>query len=682
MPTENIKPISQNRRIPCSLPLADADLSLGNANWTKGLQAMSDWIWSGQLNPVRFPNNLARYFLHIPGVFEQQLNFSTTLIFDEPSYRNGVQVSGMIDRVMRELVINLIAQCRCSWYSITHHAILGFLTAQKHGVSDNMFATKYLALLDKKQWEEVFSPVEREILIFADAFCTNPKAYTDAQFVSLRTALMVENRARYATVSLWQKRLEAARTARARALLETDNEEVIAGLSASAADSVSNELPDDQNDLLVNAQIVELAFLCHQFVALTDVFTSLNIPDEDFLPDVMTSVLSARVISRINDILESGAVSKPLFVPPEVQVPLEDILSGNVVVEPAPLRGRRIPLESYEVQPQQALRDKGLAVGGVQVGVWGWSFGMYFPGSLPYALMHHPELARFEAPYSLPLLFNEDEWRNGTQTAGFVSRRLKELLIQKVYRIVRTRYGIEHHTMFLYNTFLDEHGVGRLPAGLSIEEQKSARLKALERAANAVLQVQHSDNAPLGVFNRLETAAMAWAYAIVCNPHQAHLSEPRLREALEEQNRREIASGLHALDREPGIGEKAALKRLQDHQIAEMAMVVGHMDGLGRLLTMLQLESEEGVQDIRGTPGRRTIVPELDANGEVQYTGYMTARPGLFQVLQALQVDAKVLTCNELMVNPKLCDEVNKKLAEGKKKIRISADEALRTGEF
>ena len=69
------------------------------------------------------------------------------------------------------------------------------------------------------------------------------------------------------------------------------------------------------------------------------------------------------------------------------------------------------------IEPQ-AQRDKGLAVGGVQVGVWGWSFGSYFPGALPYLLMHHPELARFEAPYSLPLLFNEDEWRNGTQT-GF-----------------------------------------------------------------------------------------------------------------------------------------------------------------------------------------------------------------------------------------------------------------------
>src|SRR5579862_319028 len=102
-----------------SVRLTEADVRLDNFNWTKGLQAASDWIWSGNLNPQAFPNNLARYFLQIPGVFEQQLNYSTTLIFDEPSYRNGVQVSGFLPRVTRELVISLIAQLRRCRYSLT-----------------------------------------------------------------------------------------------------------------------------------------------------------------------------------------------------------------------------------------------------------------------------------------------------------------------------------------------------------------------------------------------------------------------------------------------------------------------------------------------------------------------------------------------------------------------------------
>jgi len=70
-----------SNRPPCSVPMNDADARLDNFNWTKGLQSEADWIWSGNLNSVAFPNNLARFFLHIPGVFEQQLNYSTTLIF-------------------------------------------------------------------------------------------------------------------------------------------------------------------------------------------------------------------------------------------------------------------------------------------------------------------------------------------------------------------------------------------------------------------------------------------------------------------------------------------------------------------------------------------------------------------------------------------------------------------------
>ena len=141
MATAPITPLEQKQRPPCSIPLADADLGLDNANWTKGLQAMSDWIWSGNLNSVAFPNNLARYFLQIPAIFEHQLQFSTTLIFDEPSFRNGIQVSGFIDRPIRELVISFIGQRRRSWYTMTHHAVLGTLTG-----ASMAFRTRFLRI--------------------------------------------------------------------------------------------------------------------------------------------------------------------------------------------------------------------------------------------------------------------------------------------------------------------------------------------------------------------------------------------------------------------------------------------------------------------------------------------------------------------------------------------------------
>src|SRR5262245_41001929 len=93
-----VDPLEPINRTPSSLSFEDADLTAGNSNWTRGLQAMSEWIWSANLNPAAFPNNLGKFFLWIPGVFEQQLNYSTTLIFDESSFRNGVQISGMLAR--------------------------------------------------------------------------------------------------------------------------------------------------------------------------------------------------------------------------------------------------------------------------------------------------------------------------------------------------------------------------------------------------------------------------------------------------------------------------------------------------------------------------------------------------------------------------------------------------------
>src|SRR5262249_45105374 len=333
----NALPLSQEGRQPSSLPLNDADLSLGNANWTKGLQSMSDWVWSGNLNPVAFPNNLARYFLQIPAIFEQQLNFSATLIFDEPSFRNGIQISGFVDRISRELVISLIAQRRHCWYSMTHHAVLGYFTAKKHGLSDDDYAAKWSLLTEHARYSEVYTEVERAALEFADAFATNPKAYTDEQYQKLREALSRDNQTRYGQEGKWMAQLNEARKARCIALSKGLSEQEVDAVSREAA-AASEQIPKEVNERKINAQVVELAFLCLQFVALADVFSGLNIPDESFLPDVMQSLLPDVVISRINELNILGGAKLPAFVPPTVDPPLKAILDGQVEVEPAPLK--------------------------------------------------------------------------------------------------------------------------------------------------------------------------------------------------------------------------------------------------------------------------------------------------------------------------------------------------------
>ena len=677
-------PLSQDGRVPCSLPLADADLSLGNANWSKGLQAMSDWIWSGNLNPAAFPNNLARYFLQIPAIFEQQLNFSATLIFDEPSFRNGIQVSGFVNRVSRELVISFIAQRRHCWYSMTHHAVLGYFTAKKHGLTDDEYAAKWSNLDQFRQHREVYSDVELKVLEFAEAFSGNPKSYTNEQYDGLRAALKQDNESRFPDEARWMEQLHASRAAYALAIAQGKSPGQADQAAAQASAGFSSKLDGPPNEQKVDAQVVELAFLCMQFIALTDVFTGLNIPDESFLADVMQGLLPDAVVAQINDLIGLGGNELAPLVPPPVTPPIAEIIAGKVTVEPAPLKGSRIPLRPYETNTQND-RDKGLTVGGVQVGVYGWSFGAHFPGSLVYALMLHPELGRFEAPYSLPLLFNEDEWRNGTQTGGFVSRRLKELVYQKIYKTTRSRYGLEHHTMFLVNAYLDANGVGRPPRPvLSPAEEKAARALALKQAESAIIHIIHPDQAPEGVFTPLELATITWTYFLITSPHRAYEREPQVRQELDKQNRREVKAGMRRLDTTPGIGDDAAFKRLQDHQIAELAMLIGHMDGLGRALTMLQLESEDPVQIVEGALDAATlgIKPTLNGNKEVIPTGYFNNRPGLLQILPAIGTSKCALTVNELMLNPKLNADIQKQLSAGNKEIKVTAEGALRTAEF
>ena len=133
--TSRVHLLSQEGRPPASVPLQDADSKLPNVNWERGDEARAEWTWAAQLmdDPQAVPNNLGKYLVQIPGVLEQQLDYSTSLVFDTPSFRNGVQISGFVDRVTKELVTNSIAQRRRAWYTMTHHAFLGMLTARRYG---------------------------------------------------------------------------------------------------------------------------------------------------------------------------------------------------------------------------------------------------------------------------------------------------------------------------------------------------------------------------------------------------------------------------------------------------------------------------------------------------------------------------------------------------------------------
>ncbi|MGC2824682.1 MAG: hypothetical protein WA322_10670 [Pseudolabrys sp.] len=650
-------------------------------NWLRGNEARAEWTWAAQLadNPEAVPNNLGRYLVQIPGVFEKQLDYSTSLIFDTPSFRNGVQLSGFVDRVTKELVINATAQRRRAWYTMTHHAFLGMLSARRYGTAPDKMAQKMLHL-DAPSTPGVFDRHERAALIFANKFATDPQSYNDQDFAEFRAAFAEYDQNVYASVERPFLQLRAAREAGAQALVDAKSANEADTLARKAADGVPTTMPKDLLERKINSQFVELCFLAMQFVALTGVFSALNIPDEGPMDGALQPAYPPEFIKKLNGLLAAGSNGIGEIVPPAVIPPTEAIAAGRVKVGPAPLKGARIPLTSYELNPD---RDFGITQGGQSLASWGWGRGAHLPGSLVSALQHLPDAGREEAFYSLALMFNEDQTRNGVLVAGFVDRVLKELLVQKVYRLSRSRYGLEHHTVFAYDEFLRRYsGGGYRRPGMSDADARRATERALTECTEKLLYLHEANKHP-EKYSPVELAAFAWVDAVILRPHEAYRLEPALRQALKNQDEAEIAAGTRWLDMAGGVTRGDAINRLLDHQIAELAMFVSHMDGIGRAMTMMQLEVEEPVQIVRGRVGPSGgIVPELDKDGQVIPTGYFNNRPGFHAVMRGMGIDERIMTLNELFANPKLNFEITRRLEAGQKSVSISGEDAARTGEF
>jgi alkylhydroperoxidase family enzyme len=677
--------LSQDGRPAASIPLQDADARLPNVNWVRGDEARAEWTWAAQLfdNPDRVPNNLGKYLVQIPGVLEKQLDYSTSLAFDTPSFRNGVQISGFVDRVTKELVTNAIAQRRRAWYTTTHHALLGMRTAVRYGTttSEKMAQQKMLHL-DAPSAPGVFDRHERAALILANKFATDPQSYSNVDFAEFRAAFGEYNQNVFASTERPFAQLRAAREARAQALVDNKSANEADSLARKAADVVPTTMPKDLLARKVDSQFVELCFHSAQFVALTGMFSALNIPDEEQPPmdSILQPLYPPEFIQKLNGLLAAGSNGIGEIVPPAVIPPTDAIVAGRVKVGPAPLKGARIPLTSYELNPD---RDFGITQGGQSLASWGWGRGVHFPSSLVGALQHLPDAGREEVFYSLALMFNEDQTRNGVLVAGFVDRVLKELLAQKVYRLNRSRYGLEHHTVFAYNEFLRRYsGGGFRRPGMSDADARRATERALTECTEKLLHLHEANKHP-EKYSPVELAAFAWVDAVILRPHQAYKLEPALRQALKNQDEAEIAAGTRQPDTTGGVTRDDAINRLLDHQIAELGMFVPHIDGLGRAMTMMQLEAEESVQIVRGRVGPSGgIVPELDKDKQVRPTGYFNNRPGLHALMRRIGVDERILTLNELFANPKLNLEITNRLKAGQGSISIAGEAAAKTAEF
>jgi alkylhydroperoxidase family enzyme len=562
---------------------------------------------------------------------------------------------------------------------MTHHAFLGMQSARRYGTPPEKMAQKMLHL-DAPSTPGIFDRHESAALIFANKFATDPQSYSDQDFAEFRAAFGEYNQSVFADVERPFLQLRAAREARAQALVDAKSANEADTLARRAADSVPTTMPKDLLTRKTNSQFVELCFHSMQFVGLAGVFSALNIPDEGPMDGALQPAYPPEFIKKLNGLLAAGSNGIGEIVPPAVVPPTEAIAAGRVKVGPAPLKGARIPLASYELNRD---RDFGITQGGQSLAAWGWGRGAHQPGSLVSALQYLPDAGREEAMYSLALMFNEDQTRNGALVAGFVDRVLKELLVQKVYRLTRSRYGLEHHTIFAYDEFLRRYsGGGYRRPGVSDADARRATQRALTECTEKLLYVHEASKHP-DKYSPVELAAFAWVDAIILRPHEAYRLEPALRQALKSQDEAEIAAGTRWLDMAGGGTRGDAVNRLLDHQIAELAMFVSHMDGVGRAMTMMKLEAEVPVQIIRGRFGPSGgIVPELDKDRQVIPTGYFNNRPGFHALMRAVGVDERVLTLNELFANPKLNLEITRRLEAGQRSVSISGEDAAKTGEF
>src|SRR5215469_18350772 len=253
--------LSQDGRPSPSVPLQDADPRLPNVNWVRGDEARAEWTWAAQLAdtpPTAFSNYLGKYLVQIPGVLEKQLDYSTSLAFDTPSFRNGVQISGFVDRVTKELVTNAIAQRRRVWYTMTHHAFLGMQTAVHYRITTPEKMAQKMLYLDVPSTPGVFERHERAALILANKFATDPQSYSDEDFAEFRAAFGEYNQNVYTSTEERRfAQLRAAREARAQALVDNKSANEADSLARKAADGIPTAMPKDLLARKVDSQFVE-----------------------------------------------------------------------------------------------------------------------------------------------------------------------------------------------------------------------------------------------------------------------------------------------------------------------------------------------------------------------------------------------------------------------------------------
>jgi hypothetical protein len=250
------------------------------------------------------PNNLIRTMAWLPRLAETEVDYANSFIFDVNTYADWPSpddptasvlypLAGFVDRVTKELVINIVSLLNRSRYSITHHSVIGFntlaagLPPQNANDRKNLAEAMMLHLVDASgapDFENKSAP-------------DGGPLYTTFQLLALRYALAIHRDAHSVTNEQFNE-LTAEATKIAQSQLAAGP---LAGVAKSAKFVES----------YVRGMLVELSWcICHFNGLLNPWFTVLRVFDEvdkvedeiDFV-GVYNSVLPDSIKDRNNGLL-------------------------------------------------------------------------------------------------------------------------------------------------------------------------------------------------------------------------------------------------------------------------------------------------------------------------------------------------------------------------------------------
>lgn len=195
-----------------------------------GRNQVNDYVrteYDKSIHTWGIPNNLIRTMACLPQLGLTEVDYANAFIFDENVYipwpRPGgsdpkdtvlFPAAGFVDRLTKELVINLVSLLNRSRYSITHHSMIGFLTLTAGAPGDDEATRKRWAeamLLNlvnsngeadyrgqQLDGEALYDDYQLACLKLAETLRVDAHAVTDAQLKALRSLMAERARAKIA----------------------------------------------------------------------------------------------------------------------------------------------------------------------------------------------------------------------------------------------------------------------------------------------------------------------------------------------------------------------------------------------------------------------------------------------------------------------------------------------------